>query len=74
MKLRELTKGLDIVSVSGPAEREITALTSDSRNAAEGGMFVAVRGVTVDGHSFIPSLLSSGLAAIVVEEIPAEVP
>jgi len=35
-------------------------------------MFVAVRGVTVDGHSFIPSLKGKGVAAFVVEEMPDE--
>lgn len=35
-------------------------------------MFVAVRGVTVDGHSFIPTLKGKGVCAIVAEELPAE--
>jgi len=74
VKLEKLIEGLGIVSVQGRLDKEVTSLTADSRKAAEGAMFVAVRGVTVDGHSFIPSLADSNLSAIVVEEIPGSVP
>lgn len=74
MKLRQLIENLDIVKTEGSLDKTVTSLTADSRKAARGGMFVAVRGVTVDGHSFIPTLAASGLSAIVAEEMPAEVP
>ncbi len=71
MQLKELIDILGPCKVIGPADREITSLESDSRKVTTGGMFVAVRGVTVDGHSFIPSLEGRSLAAFVVEEMPA---
>lgn len=74
MKLRQLIENLDIVKAEGSLDKTVTSLTADSRKAARGGMFVAVRGVTVDGHSFIPTLAESGLSAIVAEEMPAEIP
>ncbi len=74
MKLEQLLEGLDIISIQGQLDKNVTSLTSDSRKAGEGAMFVAVRGVTVDGHSFIPTLADKKPAAIVVEEIPAEIP
>lgn len=74
MKLRQLIENLDIVKTEGSLDKTVTSLTADSRKAARGGMFVAVRGVTVDGHSFIPTLAGSGLSAIVAEEMPAENP
>lgn len=74
MKLRQLIENLDIVKTEGSLDKTVTSLTADSRKAARGGMFVAVRGVTVDGHSFIPTLAGSGLSAIVAEEMPAEIP
>lgn len=74
MKLRQLIENLDIVKTEGSLDKTVTSLTADSRKAARGGMFVAVRGVTVDGHSFIPTLAASGLSAIVAEEMPAEIP
>lgn len=72
MKLTDLIKSIKIERSIGPAEVEISSLTADSRQAGEGSMFVAVRGVSVDGHSFIPSLKGKGVKAIVVEELPDE--
>ena len=72
MKLTDLIKSIKIERSIGPAEVEISSLTADSRRAGEGSMFVAVRGVSVDGHSFIPSLKGKGVKAIVVEELPDE--
>ena len=72
MKLTDLIKSIKIERSIGPAEVEISSLTADSRQAGEGSMFVAVRGVSVDGHSFIPSLKGKGVRAIVVEELPDE--
>lgn len=74
MKLEKLLEGLETVSIQGQLDKEVTSLTADSRKAGEGAMFVAVRGVTVDGHSFIPSLADCKLSAIVVEEIPETYP
>lgn len=72
MLLKELISALGPCQVTGPADIRISSLESDSRKAGEGSMFVAVRGVTVDGHSFIPSLKGKGVAAFVVEEMPDE--
>lgn len=69
-KLTHLLEAVTTVKVIGPTDRIITSLTDDSRKVSEGAMFVAVRGVTVDGHSFIPSLADRHPAAIVVETIP----
>lgn len=69
-KLIHLLKAVATVKVIGPTDRIITSLTDDSRKVSEGAMFVAVRGVTVDGHSFIPTLADRHPAAIVVENIP----
>lgn len=74
MKLQQLIAGLDVISVDGSLEKNVASLTADSRKVEADGMFVAVKGVTLDGHSFIPSLAGKNLAAIVVEDIPAEVP
>ena len=35
-------------------------------------IFVAVRGVTIDAHRFIPDVVKAGVAAVVCEEFPAE--
>lgn len=74
MKLQQLIADLDVISVNGSLEKNVASLTADSRKVTEDGMFVAVKGVTLDGHSFIPSLAGKNLAAIVVEDLPADIP
>ena len=51
-------------------DKEINLLTPDSRRVEAGAMFVAVRGTVVDGHSFIPVVSTTGVAAIVCEQLP----
>ena len=46
---------------------------SDSRQVGSGDIFVAVRGVNVDGHDFIVEAIKRG-ATVVVAERPVEVP
>ncbi len=48
----------------------ISTLVCDSRKVELGSLFVAVRGVNVDGHRFIPIVTVAGVAAIVCEELP----
>ncbi|MCB9101454.1 MAG: UDP-N-acetylmuramoyl-L-alanyl-D-glutamate--2,6-diaminopimelate ligase [Anaerolineales bacterium] len=47
---------------------DITHLTADSRQVAAGTLFVAYQGVTIDGHRFIPEVVSKEAAAIVCED------
>lgn len=56
----------------GAATMRPAALTSDSRRAGAGSVFVAVPGTKVDGHSFIPQVVASGAAVVVCETIPAD--
>ncbi|HGY57283.1 MAG TPA: UDP-N-acetylmuramoyl-L-alanyl-D-glutamate--2,6-diaminopimelate ligase [Caldithrix abyssi] len=45
----------------------INALEYDSRKITKGGLFVAVPGFSVDGHSFLTQVQKQGAAAAVVE-------
>lgn len=68
--LSKLLSALVIEEIIGREDKTITDVVSDSRKVTKGALFVAVRGTTVDGHSFIPLLQYSGVAAIVCEEFP----
>lgn len=54
----------------GVDSRAVKGITADSRAVVPGAMFVAVRGVAVDGHKFIDKALVAGATTIVCEEIP----
>lgn len=56
--------------------RCVTAITTDSRKAEEGCLFVPVVGARVDGHDFIPQVMKAGaLCTLAERELPeAEFP
>lgn len=70
-KLSRLLKEIDVVEIIGETDKNITSLQSDSRKAEKDGLFVAVKGVTTDGHKYIPVVASAHVGAIVCERMPA---
>ncbi len=68
--LRQLIQAIRPIEIIGSEKKNIINVVNDSRQVSQGSLFVAVRGCTVDGHTFIPLLQYSGVAAIVCEEFP----
>lgn len=64
-KLISLCKPID---VSGPEPNTIGALRQDSRNVTESDVFIAVRGLRADGHTFIDDAIANGASVIISEE------
>ncbi|RYZ30581.1 MAG: UDP-N-acetylmuramoyl-L-alanyl-D-glutamate--2,6-diaminopimelate ligase [Chitinophagaceae bacterium] len=61
-----------MVAVSGSTDVVVSGVQIDSRKVSHRSVFVAVRGVAVDGHQFIAKAIESGAVAIVCEEMPSE--
>ena len=75
MKLSELLRDVDVAELHAPADMEITDVCYDSRKAAPGAAFVAVRGYETDGHKYIPAAVENGASLVICEEAPeAEIP
>ena len=70
MELRTLISALDAPQVVGADQLAIGQIVSDSRRVVPGSLFVAVRGVAVDGHQYIASAIEKGAVAIVCEKLP----
>ena len=70
MKLKDVIKGLEILSATADREQEITGVSYDSRTTAPGDVFVAISGEAVDGHRFIPMAAEKGAACVVCEHVP----
>ena len=51
-------------------QREVTGIVTDSRQAEEGSLFVAIKGERVDGHRFIPAVFEQGAMAVLCEDAP----
>ena len=71
MKLADLLKGVAVRELKAPPELEIEDICYDSRRAAPGTLFVAVRGFESDGHRYIASAAEKGSVCAVCEEPPA---
>ena len=71
MNLQDLLLHVPHRVLGGPTDREVVAVSRDSRVAnSEGWIFVAVVGEVVDGHRFAPVIE----AGVVVVERPVDVP
>ena len=71
MKLiREILYKVEINSVIGNTSLTINKIEFDSRLINEGDMYVAINGVNVDGHDFIPQAIQNGASCIICEKTP----
>lgn len=70
MELRELLNNIPHTVLSGSMLSEINGLKTDSRQVTPGNLFIASRGINVDGHAYIPVAEKSGAAAIIFSESP----
>jgi UDP-N-acetylmuramoyl-L-alanyl-D-glutamate--2,6-diaminopimelate ligase len=70
MRIDEILKDIDVVSLSGKTDSLISAIVFDSRNVTHGSLFVAVKGKLSDGHDFISDAIRSGALAILCENLP----
>ena len=65
MKLENIIKNTGANILHGSPATEISSITSDSRKACPGALFIAVKGCSADGHAFIDDALAKGAAAVV---------
>ena len=69
MTLEKVIADSGVLAVYGDGDIEITSVCNDSRKAAQGSLFVAVRGFASDGHDYIGSVVEKGAVAIVCEDL-----
>jgi UDP-N-acetylmuramoyl-L-alanyl-D-glutamate--2,6-diaminopimelate ligase len=67
MKLAHLLDGLREYDLVGDPEREIDGMVYDSRQAKPGYLFVAIKGLTVDGHDYLRDAIQNGATVLVGE-------
>ncbi|MHB1015443.1 MAG: UDP-N-acetylmuramoyl-L-alanyl-D-glutamate--2,6-diaminopimelate ligase [Desulfurivibrionaceae bacterium] len=66
VSLRKLTEEMEIVNQNMLQDKAIRSITADSRQAGPGSLFVAVPGLTVDGHDYLEAAVKKGCAAVLV--------
>lgn len=65
-RLAELFAFVEVWDAGGLKGLEVTGVTDDSRAVEPGMLFVAVAGMTVDGHRFVDDAVAKGCAAVLV--------
>ena len=66
--LAQLTQCVTGATMS--AEAAFDSVSTDSRSAGAGALFVALRGETFDAHDFLDQVAGKGVAAVVAEQLP----
>ncbi len=72
MKLKKLIENIEYLEVAGTLEQKVSGIEFDSRKIIKDSVFVAQRGVHVDGHEFISAAVKKGAGTVVCEDIPSE--
>ncbi|MGD2178917.1 MAG: UDP-N-acetylmuramoyl-L-alanyl-D-glutamate--2,6-diaminopimelate ligase [Anaerolineae bacterium] len=72
MRLHDLLGALPVVVGRVGEDVEIRRICADSRGVQPGGLFIAIRGANVDGHSFIGQAVNKGAVAVIGELSPDE--
>lgn len=64
---------IPIIKTIGANNKVVTDVVCDSRKVSVGSLFVAVNGVNVDAHRFIPDVIAKGAGVIVCEVLPDKI-
>jgi len=75
LTLTNIAKACSGVFYGAPADsdKEVVSITTDSRQAEEGSLFVAIKGERVDGHDFIDGVFEKGALCVLSEkELPRQ--
>ncbi len=70
MQLKEIINKIKIIDVIGNPGIDIKEVVSDSRQAKTSSLFVAIKGMTTDGHQHIEKAIEKGAKAIICKELP----
>ncbi|MEZ5036408.1 MAG: UDP-N-acetylmuramoyl-L-alanyl-D-glutamate--2,6-diaminopimelate ligase [Chitinophagales bacterium] len=68
-KLNEILFGLNY-NIVGNDTIEINELKIDSKSIQPNDVFIAIKGTSVDGHTFIDTVIQKGAKVIVCEQLP----
>ena len=73
-RLSDLLFGVSIKAVVGDITSVmVNKVEFDSRKVSDSDLFIAIKGVNVDGHSFIDLSVADGAKSVIVEEIPEKI-
>ena len=69
-KLKDILYKVKISEVVGSTSFDIDNISIDSREISSSDLFIAIQGVSINGHEFIATAIDNGAVAIVCESLP----
>ena len=69
-KLKEILFKVNIDSVYGDTNINVSKITFDSREVKDQALFVAIKGHNFDGHNYINQATNNGASVVVCENLP----
>ena len=70
--LKDILYQVSINQVFGLTDVEVNSIVFDSRKVEKNDVFIAQKGVTVDGHLYIEKAISLGAVVIICEDFPVD--
>ncbi len=70
--LKALLYRVSIEAVEGSTETLVNQIHFDSRKVSQGDLFVALKGLLMDGHEYISQAIEQGAVAVVCETMPTK--
>ena len=67
--LKDILYGVSLRSLTGNRDESVSGIAFDSREVKEGFLFVAIKGLTVDGHDYIPKAIELGAKVIICQSL-----
>ncbi len=71
--LQSILFGVALRQVIGNIQLDVNGIQIDSRKITPGSVFVAIKGVQVDGYTFIATAIEKGATVIVCEQLPLNI-
>ncbi|WP_424963708.1 UDP-N-acetylmuramoyl-L-alanyl-D-glutamate--2,6-diaminopimelate ligase [Ekhidna sp.] len=71
--LKDILFGVSLKSITGNRDEKVAGVAFDSRKVEKDFLFVAVKGLTVDGHDYVEGALEKGAKVIVCEHTPKNI-
>ena len=73
MQLQDILYGVAITELVGLTNREVGALTFDSRQVGKDAVFFAIKGALSDGHAYIGQTIEAGATVVICEDMPSSI-
>lgn len=68
MELKKILVGIEGLKAKGSLDLDILGIDSNSKNIKEGYMFIAIKGFSTDGHTYVNDAIKSGARVVMVQE------